>query len=389
MTDVAVARTNVADGALAGRALGEQLARAFPHEPPQAVIVFASARYYDYTALLQALHAASQPAVLVGCSSAGEFTDDAHGEGGASALALRSPDMQFTAALGRGLRGDRLAAARELVGQLRGLRTHRYLYRSALVLTDALAGYAEDFVEHLTVLTGGTYQLFGGGAGDDARFQRTHVFYGTEAVPDAAVALEILSNKPLGIGLGHGWRPASPPLRVTEAKGTRLCSLNATPAVEVFEEHAATTGQPFDPTDPLPFLLHNTIGVVAGEGYKLRVPLDVLPDGAVACATEVPTGATVHIMNTTPLATADAAARATEAALAQLRGARPKAALLFDCAATRLRMGREFGSELSAVQRALGGLRFAGCNTYGQIARASGQFSGFHNCTAVVCVIPD
>jgi hypothetical protein len=297
--------------------------------------------------------------------------------------------MQFTAALGRGLRADRAAAAEQLVRAFRGLHTHRYPYRAALVLTDALAGYAEDFVERLAVLTGGTYQFFGGGAGDDARFQRTHVFYGTEAVPDAAVALEILSNKPLGIGVGHGWRPASPPLRVTEAAGTQLRSLNATPAVEVFEEHATTTGQPFDPADPLPFFLHNTLGVAAGEGYKLRAPLGVLPDGAIACATEVPTGATVHIMNTTPRATADAAARATEAALAQLRGARPKAALLFDCAATRLRMGREFGGELSAVQRALGNLPFAGCNTYGQIARASGQFSGFHNCTAVVCVIPD
>ena len=41
-----------------------------------------------------------------------------------------------------------------------------------------------------------------------------------------------------------------------------------------------------------------------------------------------------------------------------------------------------------AVADALGSSNFAGCNTYGQIARAEGQFSGFHNCTAVVFVIP-
>jgi hypothetical protein len=34
------------------------------------------------------------------------------------------------------------------------------------------------------------------------------------------------------------------------------------------------------------------------------------------------------------------------------------------------------------------GQRHAGCNTFGQIARGEGQFSGFHNCTAVVCIIP-
>jgi hypothetical protein len=32
---------------------------------------------------------------------------------------------------------------------------------------------------------------------------------------------------------------------------------------------------------------------------------------------------------------------------------------------------------------------FVGCNTCAQIARADGQFGGFHNCTAVVCVMPD
>lgn len=389
MTDAAVAHTTLADPALAGRALGEQLARAFPHEPPQAVIVFASSRYADYPALLRALRAACQPDVLVGCSSAGEFTADALAEGAACALALRSPDMQFTAALGRGLRGDRLAAARELVGQLRGLRTHRYLYRSALVLTDALAGYAEDFVEHLTVLTGGTYQLFGGGAGDDAQFQRTHVFYGTEAVPDAAVALEILSNKPLGIGVGHGWRPASPPLRVTEALGMELRSLNAIPAAEVFADHATKVGMPFDPGDPLPFFLHNVLGVAAGDRYKLRAPLGVLPNGAVACAAEVPQGATAHIMSTSPQATADAATRAAQVALAQLRGARPKLTLLFDCVATRLRLGQAFTDELRAAQEAVGSGLLVGFNTYGQIARASQQFNGFHTCTAVVCAFPD
>ena len=35
-----------------------------------------------------------------------------------------------------------------------------------------------------------------------------------------------------------------------------------------------------------------------------------------------------------------------------------------------------------------GGSQVVGCNTYGQIARADGQFGGFHNCTAVVLAFP-
>ena len=52
-------------------------------------------------------------------------------------------------------------------------------------------------------------------------------------------------------------------------------------------------------------------------------------------------------------------------------------------------MGKAFGLELRSLEDALGPVPYAGCNTFGQIARAEGQFSGFHNCTAVVCVIPE
>jgi hypothetical protein len=70
-------------------------------------------------------------------------------------------------------------------------------------------------------------------------------------------------------------------------------------------------------------------------------------------------------------------------------GGTPKAALFFDCVATRLRLGQQFDNELDAVSAALGGIPFAGFNSYGQVVRAEGQFSGFHNCTAVVCVLPE
>lgn len=388
MTDAVAVHTDIPDATAAGQALGSQIAAAYGDKAPHAVILFASSRH-DYTALLQAVQETCHPRALVGCSSAGEFTDAAAGAGSACALALRSSAIQFTAGVGRGLRADRTGAAKELAASFQGMRAHRYPYRSALLLTDALAGHTEDLIEQLTVLTGGTYQFFGGGAGDDARFQRTHVFCGSEAIPDAVVALEILSANPVGIGVGHGWEPASPGMRVTDAADNQLNSLNAVPAAEIFEEHAEATGQVFDVQNPLPFFLHNVIGIATEQGHKLRVPLGVSANQSIACAADVPVGATAHIMRTTASSAADAAACAVRAALAQLQGHPPKAALFFDCAATRLRLGHDFDAELQSVEEALGPVGFAGCNTYGQIARAEGQFSGFHNCTAVLGVLPD
>jgi hypothetical protein len=136
----------------------------------------------------------------VGCSSSGEFSSRGNQDRSACALALRSTEMRFVAAIGRGLRADRIAAAHALVSSFQGATTHAYPFRTALVFTDALAGYADDLVEHLTQLTAGTYQLVGGGAGDDAQFQRTHVFYGTEAVADAVSWPRTASAPPAASG---------------------------------------------------------------------------------------------------------------------------------------------------------------------------------------------
>jgi hypothetical protein len=374
-------------GKHAGETIGLSIKEQLGGDAPHAVAIFASPDQ-DHEALLAALSAACSPDIIVGCSSAGEFTSENAGVGLTCALALHDPEMAFSASVGRGLRGDRAAAAEQMVAGFRGARTPGFHFRSALVLTDALAGFADDLVDRLTLLTGGIYRFFGGGAGDDARFEHTVVFFGNEVVEDAAVALEILSNKPIGIGVSHGWTPTADRMRVTEAEGMRLGSLNAVPAADVFAEHAAATGQAFDRDAPVPFFLHNVLGVESVEGYRLRVPLAVEPDGALTCAADVPAGSTSCIMTTTSDSAADAAASATRAALDQLEGHEPAVALLFDCVATRLRLGRAFGDELAAVQRELGETPFAGFNTYGQIAQAEGQFSGFHNCTAVVCVLP-
>lgn len=387
----AVAYTRARDGA-AGGELGGSITRALGGERPDALIVFASPQH-DFAGLLAAVTAACHPRLVVGCSSAGEFITGASGAESASAVAIRAPEMHFGAVLARGLHTDHVAAAAQMVAAFRGLTSPDFRFRTALVLTDALAGLADEFVEALTARTAGTYQFAGGGAGDDARFARTHVFYGVEGADieiatDAAVALEILSNKPLGIGVRHGWQPAGHGMRVTEAVGTRLVSLNAIPAVDAVAEYAGATGQAFDPADPLPFFLHNVIGIETETGHKLRVPLAAHADGSISCAAEVPEGAIVRFMRAATASAAEAARDATRDAVRQLGEHRPQVALFFDCVATRLRMGEEFGLELDALQAALGGAEFAGCNTYGQIARADGQFSGFHNCTAVVCVLP-
>ncbi len=381
----ATAYTDLADADAAGHALGRQIAAGLSGAP-DAIILFA-APGYDHRALLRALSSHHPAAHLVGSSSAGEFTHLAHGEGAACALALRSGTMRFAVGVGRALSRSAAEAARQIVSTFRGPE-EQTLHRAALILTDALAGHAPALIQELMVVTGAQYQLFGGGAGDNAQFVRTVVFSGTEVLDDAAVVLEILSPEPLGVGVGHGWEAAAEALRVTEAEGLRLIGLNGLPAAEAFEAHAEALGLPFDPSAPLPFFLHNILGIETGAGYQLRMPLAVDEAGAVHCAAEVPVGSLVRIMRSTVAASLLAVERATASALASIGDRKPGVALFFDCAATRIRIGDDYTLELDAVRNRLSDLPMVGCVTHGQIARADGQFDGFHNCTAVVCVLP-
>ncbi len=384
MTEIAAVHTSAQEATAAARDLAAQI-QSQMDGPPDALVVFASSAY-DATALLRELQELVQPGILVGSSSAGEFTHGNVGVGTASALAVRSADLKFAVGIGHGVSRDGRSAARELVSGFQGLDSD-YPHRAALVMSDALAGHAEALVEELTLRTSGRYVLAGGGAGDDARFAKTHVFLGTKVYSDAAVALEMLSHKPIGVGVSHGWEPASPAMRATEVDGMRLIGLNGQPAIEAFDAHAREHGMAFNQDDPMPYFLHNVLGIATGDGYRLRVPLAVHEDGSITCAAEIPEHARVYIMNTSNKSASQAAARATDRALAALNGHEPGAALFFDCVATRLRLGEDFAYELGTVVERLGPAKMVGCNTYGQIARAEGQFSGFHNCTAVVLVI--
>ena len=389
MTESAVVYTDLQNAA-GGEHLARQIKDQIPNGVPDAIVIFASPSN-NYSQLLHALRDNCPSEALIGCSTAGEFTNEVSGQGMSTAIALRSSEMRFKSVLGRGIAENPTAAAEEIAGGFTRDGGQHFEHKAAMILIDALAGFAEVVVERLTTETAGAYRFFGGGAGDDGRFQNTHVFYGTEVYSNAAVALEILSNKPLGISARHGWTPASPPLRVTEVDASQVVSLNVAPAAEAFAEHAETTHQVFDRSNPMPFFLHNIVGVKTPTGHKLRVPLGVTDQGAVVCAAEIPSGATTHIMSTAGNSAAQAAGSAAKDAMAQVtsRGDVPKVALFFDCVATRLRLGSEFQQELKSVSEQLGGTAFAGFNSYGQIVRADGQFSGFHNCTAVVCVIPE
>lgn len=406
MSQAAVVYTNIPDSTTAGSTLGWQIGEKLK-SPPEVVILFVSP-VYDPAELLQAVQRTCRPKLMLGCSSSGEFTSEFQGVGLACAVALSSDEMQFSLGVAHNLSKDPRRAAEEAVSAFQGIvkperesrfskyedaseqgkEAPKFRYRSAIILLDTLGATVESFLEYLTACTHGNYQFFGGGAGDNFQFCNTTVFFETEVLADAAVVLEILSNKPLGIGALHSWVPVTGPMLVTETSGRDLISVDDRPALEIFREHASRSGQLFDVNNPRPFLLHNAIGVDTTAGYRMRTPLKINPDGSIRCATEIANHALICLMNSTAASTIDATEWATRSALQRLYGSRPAVTLFFDCPSSRVRLGEAFASELQAIQKVIKTASYIGYNSYGQIARTEGQYYGFMNCTPTVCIIP-
>ncbi len=362
--------------------------REFADVAPKALVLFAASRI-DHGRLLGRLAGHWPETCIVGASSAGEFASQRFGQGNATLMAFGGDDVEVSAAIRHGLASDVGEVARGIASEFSRTSDDLRPYRAALVMADALSGRMDELVHDLTIATGGEHKFFGGGAGDNAAFVKTVVFCGTEVASDAAVALEIRSCRPIGIGACHGWAPASEALRVTEADGARIVSLDGLPAVVAFEDFAEATGQTFDRAAPIPFFLSNILGISTGGQHRLRVPLIVHQDGSISCAAQIPNGALVSIMRSTEGNTVEAARQATEAAMADLGQVSVAGAMMFDCVATRLRLSEAARSEIDAVQSLLPGVRLAGCHTHGQVVRGLGQFAAFQNCTAVVCLLPN
>ena len=158
MTEAAIAIVWDDSATDAGKKLGLEIRSKLKGRSPHAVLVFASSRY-NYDELLTALNAECTPEYLVGCSSAGEFTKEKQKEGAVCAVGLWSDKLKFAAGLGTNLRRSQASAAEEMVATFKGLHSHDFKHHTAIVMSDALAGYTDDFIQELMLKTGGKYQL--------------------------------------------------------------------------------------------------------------------------------------------------------------------------------------------------------------------------------------
>jgi methyl-accepting chemotaxis protein len=258
-----------------------------------------------------------------------------------------------------------------------------------------MAGNCEEVTLIAASELGADEQLAGGAAGDDLQMKSTVVSCGARAASDAVVIGHIFSKAPLGLGVCHGHRPLSEPLKITRAHGNVVEQIDGRPAWDVWREKTrdAAMGQGLDidsleKSDETGFLLRFEAGLAAGQEYKIRAPLSRGGDGAIQFACGVPEGAVIRITESTPRDQIESAREAARRARSKLGGQPAAGAIVFDCICRNLILRDEFGAALRGMVEELGNVPIAGFETYGEIALDVGDMSGFHNTTSVVLAFP-
>lgn len=327
-----------------------------------AVLFFASAGYAG-TDLTGPLTQAFPEAVVMGCSTAGEFTDGVDGVGGVTALALPEGLVVRTAAgitrLGDDVTASTDALITELEGKLgRRLRDLDPRKHLGLVLIDGLHG-AEELVNERIGVAAPVLDVVGGSAGDDLAFERTWVSLGSE-VSDQGLALLILeTSAPFQVIKSCSFTPTGQVLQITRADvpNRTVLEFNGKSALDVY---AKALGKAPEEVGQGEFIAH-PVGLMIDGHPWIRSPQQVTPEGGLKFYAQILEGMEVELMQSGDLAAETAAA--IQEARASL-GGQASGAVMFNCILRRLEMDQK--QQHAQFLAAFGGIPMAGFHTYGE-----------------------
>ncbi|HET97318.1 MAG TPA: histidine kinase [Desulfurivibrio alkaliphilus] len=254
------------------------------------------------------------------------------------------------------------------------------------VFVDAMSSGAGALVEALYNHFGLENNYLGGGCGT-LSFTPLPCVLDRSGMHRDSVVLAMV-DLPSSIGVAHGWRPISEPLKVTGAGGNAIHSLDWRPAWPVYRElvrlhakHDFSAENFFQTAKSYPFGITRLGGEIV-----VRDPVRVVGE-SLLCVGETPSRAFVRILHgdrSTLLAAASKARQSSDYAY-EGGGRYPTIRLAMDCISRALFLEADFWQEMAAIDDGL--LPFVGALTIGEIANYGQDYLEFYNKTAVVGVL--
>lgn len=261
---------------------------------------------------------------------------------------------------------------------------------TALVLVDGLMESIGLLLSELYDHFGRLVSYLGGGAGSLSLKQAPCLFVADGVYENAA--LIALFDRPVKLGVQHGWQPIAGPFIATNTSRNTIVELDWQPAMDVYKRVVdANSGKEisaenfFDIAKGFPFGMHKD-----DVENIVRDPILVNEEGALVCVGEVPQNSALYILKGETDTLVKMAGQAAADAIGGA-GTAVTQVFLFDCISRVLFMEEDYHKELDTIYEKLASQDevLVGALSLGEISSYGKGFLEFFNKTVVIGVIND
>jgi hypothetical protein len=364
--------------------------------PADLIIAFVAERY-DQGAVLQAIRSETNAAPLFGGAAGGVITPQSIDRDGVAVMALRSEDLRIAMAVEGahpvpGRTGEAIAETLALQAAMSSAEDE---YSVALTLINSFNCEPAQVVSNIVDGLGPLCPLAGAVSTGvnialDAGQETQPTEIGPSLQANAVSAALLRSPVPIGIGVGHGFKPTGRPLVVTRSVGNLVYELNGQPAFEVYKKMCGNERLQADSPDLSAALARHPLGSpqIRGE-YLVRDPAGVKTNGAIEFAAPIPENAVVHVMGGDREGIFAAARAAAQQAIDGLAGRPAAAVIIFDCSSRLVLLGDAATIEIEHIRNIIGNeTPCIGFFSWGEVAAPPGlALASFHNKAVVICAL--
>ncbi len=259
-------------------------------QPDMALVIFFCSSEYDLKVLAEEMSCLFTGVQIAGCTTAGEIGPAGYREHSLTGASF--PASSFDAACGRigSLQQFTIATGQtfvqEILQRLDSHAPHAEPDNSfALLLIDGLS-MREEVITRALQSSLGSVPMVGGSAGDDVKFEGTHVYFDGRFHSDSAILILAATRLPFTLFKTQHFVATGERLVVTEADTTHriVNELNGLPAAQ---EYARILGIDVQDLAPRRFAAWPVVVLINGTNY-VRSIQKVNPDGSLTfyCAIE-------------------------------------------------------------------------------------------------------
>jgi len=274
-------------------------------QPDLKCVVFFVSSNYDQLKISEAINncAAQDDAYrdveFIGCTSAGEFTQQGFLNESICAMAFASSELTVGVGVGKQISDNPIGAAKKAVEKacyqlgiaVEDLNSSQY---AGMVLIDGLQS-VEEYIMLGISKTARSLRVAGGSAGDDFNFSKTIIHARGKTYENAMVLLIFKTDIPVRFFQTSSYLPTNKKLKITKAdlENRIVYEINGRPAAY---EYAHALGIGVEALNADVFMKH-PLALSFEDEYYLRSPLKVVDEkGALMFFSSITEGTRVTIM---------------------------------------------------------------------------------------------